>query len=90
MDAFVLLFDPSRPGAAGLNYFSYLGSGDALTGGRQIAYGVDFDARGNLYLAGFTSGPLFDALGGPGKPTDPGNVDAFVVGFTPAAADATH
>ncbi|HYL39265.1 MAG TPA: SBBP repeat-containing protein [Bryobacteraceae bacterium] len=77
MDAFVLKFNPARAGADGLDYFSYLGSD-----GLQIAYGVDFDASGNLYLAGSTSGPIFDAFGGAGKPTDSGNTDAFVAGFS--------
>ena len=77
MDAFVLKFNPARAGADGLDYFSYLGSA-----GVQIAYGVDFDASGNLYLAGSTSGPIFGAFGGAGKPSDSGNTDAFVAGFS--------
>jgi len=80
MDAFALKIDVSKAGGAGVNYFSYLGSD-----GLQIAYGIDFGANGNIYLAGFTSGPIFDAFGGPGKVTNPGNSDAFVVGFNPAS-----
>ena len=84
MDAFVLKLDPSHAGAAGLNYFSYLGSA-----GVQVAYGVDFDAVGNIYLAGATSSQIFDALGGPGKPSDPGNTDAFILGFGTCSVDAS-
>jgi hypothetical protein len=80
MDAFALKMDSSKAGAAGVNYFSYLGSD-----GLQIAYGIDFDSNGSIYLAGFTSGPILGSLGGPGRITNPGNVDAFIVGFNPAA-----
>jgi Beta-propeller repeat len=77
MDAFALkLALPSSAAAGGISYFTYLGSD-----GVQVAYGVDFDSQGDLYLAGFTSGPIFDALGGPGKGTSSGNVDAFVMGI---------
>jgi hypothetical protein len=77
MDAFALEFNPSIAGAAGIVYFSYLGSD-----GLQIAYGIDFDANHDIYLTGFTSGPIFDALGGAGKNTAPGDPDAFVIGFS--------
>ena len=77
MDAFALRLNPSKPGAAGISYFSYLGSD-----GLQIAYGIDYDANNNIYLAGFTSGPIFNALGGAAKGTNPGDPDAFVVGFS--------
>ena len=76
MDAFALKLNPSNPGAAGISYFSYLGSD-----GLQIAYGIDFDANNNIYLTGFTSGPIFNALGGAGKGTNAGDPDAFVIGF---------
>ncbi len=80
MDAFALKFNPSTPGAAGISFFTYLGSD-----GLQIAYGIDFDANNNIYLTGYTSGPIFDALGGPGKGTSAGNPDAFVIGFSTQA-----
>jgi hypothetical protein len=76
MDAFVLKLNPSQAGAAGISYFSYLGSD-----GLQIAYGIDFDANNNIYLTGVTSGPIFSALGGAGKGTAAGDPDAFVIGF---------
>ena len=77
MDVFVLRLNPSRMGAAGLDYFTYLGSD-----GLQVGYGVDFDASGNVYVVGSTSGPIFDALGGAGKPSPSGKTDAFVAGFS--------
>jgi len=85
MDAFALKIGlPSKTGTGGIGYFSYLGSD-----GLQVAYGVDFDVSGHMYLAGFTSGPIFGSLGGPNKSTNPGNVDAFVVGFNPAPATSS-
>ena len=80
MDAFALKFNPSTPGAAGISFFTYLGSD-----GLQIGYGIDFDANSNIYLTGYTSGTIFDALGGPGKGTSAGNPDAFVIGFSTQA-----
>jgi len=77
MDAFALKLNPSKSGASAISYFSYLGSD-----GLQIAYGIDFDVNNNIYLTGFTSGPIFDALGGQGKGTNPGVSDAFVIGFS--------
>ena len=87
LDAFALKIGlPSKAATGGISYLSYLGSD-----GLQIAYGVDFDLNGNMYLAGFTSGPIFGSLGGPGKSTNPGNVDAFVVGFNAASqTNASH
>jgi len=76
LDVFVLRLDPSQAGAAGLEYFTYMGSD-----GLQIGYGVDYDASGNVYVVGSTSGPIFDALGGAGKPSASGKTDAFVAGF---------
>ena len=77
MDAFVLKLDPSKSGSGAISYFSYLGGS-----GLQIAYGVDFDNNGNIYLTGFTTGPIFDVLGGPGKGTASGDPDGFVIGFS--------
>jgi len=76
MDAFALKLNPSKAGAAGISYFSYLGSD-----GLQVAYGIDFDTNNNIYLTGVTGGPIFDRFGGPGKGTASGNPDAFVIGF---------
>lgn len=96
LDAFVLKLDPTLVSAAELaakrrlrfahdavvssapeiDYFSYLGSD-----GVQIGYAVDFDSKGDIFLAGSTSGPIFDALGGVAKTSAAGNVDGFVAGF---------
>jgi len=83
MDAFALKFNPAKPGKTGLQYFTYLGGS-----GLQVAYGIDFDASGNIYLAGFTSSPIFDAFFGPGKPSNHGNRDGFVIGFSTGSTPA--
>jgi hypothetical protein len=85
IDAFGLKLDPSKAGAEGIDYFTYLG-----TDGIQVAYAVDVDKSGNMYLAGYSSYAILANLGGPERATLAGNIDAFVVGFgvgssTPAA-----
>jgi Beta-propeller repeat len=85
VDAFGLKLDPSKAGAEGIDYFTYLG-----TDGIQVAYAVDVDKSGNMYLAGYSSYAILANLGGPERATIAGNIDAFVVGFgvgssTPAA-----
>ncbi len=89
IDAFGLKLDPSKDGAAGIGYFTYLG-----TDGLQVAYGVDFDAKGDMYLAGYSTYAILAPFGGPERATLAGNVDAFVIGFgvgssTPAASTST-
>jgi Beta-propeller repeat len=81
LDGFGLKLDPTKSGAAGVDYFTYLGSG-----GVQIAYAVDYDASGDMYLAGSTSTGLLGEFGGPERGTLDGNVDAFVMGFAAATA----
>ncbi len=76
VDAFGLKLDPSKSGAAGIDYFTYLGSN-----GQQVAYGVDFDTKGDMYLAGYSSSNILSRVGGPARPTITGNWDAFVIGF---------
>jgi hypothetical protein len=89
IDAFGLKLDPSKDGAAGIDYFTYLG-----TDGLQVAYGVDFDAKGDMYLAGYSTYAILAPFGGPERATLAGTVDAFVIGFgvgssTPAASTST-
>jgi Beta-propeller repeat len=84
LDAFGLKLDPSQAGTAGIEYFTYLGSD-----GLQIAYGIDFDANGNMYLAGSTSSAILAAIGGPERGSIAGTVDAFVVGFSAASSPTT-
>jgi hypothetical protein len=81
VDAFGLKLNPSKAGAAGIDYFTYLGSD-----GLQVAYGVDFDGSGNEYLAGYSSSNILSRVGGPGRDESGGNVDAFVIGFSPGSA----
>jgi hypothetical protein len=84
-DAFALEFNPSIAGPTAIKFFTYLGSD-----GLQIAYGIDYDVNNSLiYLTGYTSGPIFDAFGGPAKGTNPGDPDAFVIGFSTQAASTT-
>ncbi len=81
VDAFGLKLDPSKAGAAGVDYFTYLGSD-----GLQVAYAVDFDSSGNMYLAGYSSSNILSRVGGPGRSSVIGNWDAFVLGFTPGSS----
>jgi hypothetical protein len=81
VDAFGLKLDPSKAGAAGIDYFTYLGSD-----GLQVAYGVDFDSSGDLYLAGYSSSNILSRVGGPARSTVTGSVDAFVIGFSAASS----
>lgn len=80
MDAFVLKFDPTKPGPLAIQYLSYVGSD-----GSQVGYGVDWDVQGlgRIFLTGFTSGPIFDAFGGVPKTSAAGKTDAFVMGIQP-------
>jgi hypothetical protein len=43
---------------------------------------VAYDAKGNIYLVGYTSGPIFDALKGVAKTSVAGKTDAFVAGLS--------
>ncbi len=70
---FVTRLNTARPT---VDYSSYVASA-----GNQTTYGVDVDSAGNLYLTGFTSGPLLDSLGGATKTSSQGDSDAFVLGF---------
>lgn len=76
IDAFGLKLDPTKAGAAGIDYFTYVGSE-----GLQVAYGIDFDSSGNMYLAGSTTTGMLAPYGGPERATVDGNVDMFVLGF---------
>lgn len=73
MDAFALKFDPGSGGAAAISYLTYLGSD-----GIQVANGIDFDAKDNIYVAGYASGPIFSALHGAKKTSIAGQVDGFI------------
>jgi hypothetical protein len=77
MDAFVLEFDPATAGTAAISYLSYLGSD-----GLQVGNGVAYDGKGNIYVVGYTSGPIFSALHGVTKGSGAGKVDGFVAGLS--------
>lgn len=81
VDTFALKLDPTKAGADGIDYFSYLG-----TDGLQVAYAIDFDNAGNIYLGGYSSGAILAAHGGSERVTVAGNVDAFVIGFSAGAS----
>ena len=77
LDAFVLEFNPATAGTAGISYLSYLGSD-----GLQVGNGVAFDTKDNIYVVGYTSGPIFRALKGVAKTSGAGKVDGFVAGLS--------
>jgi len=85
LDGFVLKFNPARPTLGALGYSSYVSSD-----GQQIGFGVDFDVNGNIYVTGYTTGPLFDPFGGTPKTTDSGNTDAFLMGINPTASSTSQ
>jgi hypothetical protein len=76
VDAFALKLTPANAALASVDYFTYLG-----TPGTQVGYAVDFDSKGNMYMAGYSTYAILAGLGGPERATIAGNVDAFVVGF---------
>jgi hypothetical protein len=57
--------------------------------GHQIVYGMDLDRNGVVYLAGFSSGPLLEAMGGIPRATESGNSDGFVLGLSPCTLAAS-
>lgn len=79
LDGFALEFNPARPSLGGLVYSSYVASR-----GQQIGYGIDFDTKGNMFVVGYTTGPLLDLLGGAQKVSSSGNTDGFLLGVNPS------
>lgn len=73
-DAFALVFNPATETIA---YMTYLGSD-----GLQVGYGIAYDAKDNIYVVGYTSGPIFKALKGVSKTSAAGKVDGFVAGLS--------
>jgi len=76
-DAFALEFNPATAGPDAISYLTYLGSD-----GLQVGYGIAFDAKDNIYVVGYTSGPIFKALKGVSKTSSAGKVDGFVAGLS--------
>jgi hypothetical protein len=62
-------------------FFDY--SSYVTSDGNQVAYGVCVDPSGVIYVGGFTTGTLFDALGGTPQTAAPGKSSAFLMGFQP-------
>jgi beta-propeller repeat-containing protein len=76
LDGFVAVIDPLRS----LIYSSYITSP-----AYQIPYSVDFDAAGNVYVAGLSSGNIFPASLPP-HTTGVANYDAFLMVVSPDSA----
>ena len=75
-DVYLLRLNPAQTGAKAVSFCSYLASD-----GVQVANGLDLDSKGNVYLAGYTTGPLLDGLGGATRINNGGNTDAFALGL---------
>jgi hypothetical protein len=68
-DGWVSVIDPARPPASALIYSSYVTST-----GFQVAYSVDVDSNGIIYLVGSAFGNVF----APGRPIPPFNSNTNV------------
>jgi hypothetical protein len=75
LDGFLVRLRIPEQEAAVLRYATYLTSG-----GRQVPYGVAAGPGGVAYVAGYTTGNLFAADGGPGRISEPGITSAFLAG----------
>jgi hypothetical protein len=74
IDGFVSVINPAADALKGLIYSSH------ITGpGYQIAYGVDVDAQGNIYVTGTALGDVFGGTGA--RPPDNSNLNVFVLVF---------
>jgi hypothetical protein len=78
LDGFILIFNPTTPASSGPILATYLGSGGV---GVQNATGIDVDSKGMVYVTGYTTGGLFDQLGGAQNGKENGEYSAFVLGF---------
>jgi hypothetical protein len=75
LDGFVAVIDPAAAPLKALVYSSY------ITGpGYQVAYGVDVDAQGVIYVAGTVFGDVFSGTGNPKPPAD-SNLNVFLLVF---------
>jgi hypothetical protein len=73
-DVFVSRFDLRRPGRDALTFGTYLGGG-----GGDVAYGVDVDQTGLVYVTGYTTSRDFPLIGSPVQSVYlDGGSDAFV------------
>jgi hypothetical protein len=75
IDGFVAVIDPAAAPLKALVYSSH------ITGpGYQVAYGVDVDAQGNIYVTGTALGDVFGGMGA--QPPANSNLNAFLLVFT--------
>lgn len=78
-DGFYAKINPAVAGRAGLDYATYVGGP-----GTQVVYGVAVDTSSNVYMTGYTSSGIFDSISnGASKNTQQGDIDTFVMGFSP-------
>jgi hypothetical protein len=76
LDGFVAVIDPAASPLKALIYSSY------ITGpGYQVAYGVDVDVQGNIYVTGTVLGDVFAGAGRP-IPPDDSNLNLFLLVFS--------
>jgi hypothetical protein len=76
LDGFVAVIDPAAPPLKALVYSSY------LTGpGYQVAYGIDVDAKGVIYVTGTVLGDVFGGVGAHNAPPD-SNLNVFLLVFS--------
>ncbi len=75
VDAFMTVIDPTVSPLKALVYSSY------ITGpGYQIAYGIDVDAKNNIYVTGTVLGDVFNGTGIPQPPPN-SNLNVFLLVF---------
>ncbi len=74
LDGFVAVINPSKP----LVYSSYITSP-----GYQLVYGVDYDAAGNVYVAGLAGSNIFPP-GSANKVTGVANYDGYLLVLSPS------
>jgi hypothetical protein len=74
-DGFLVRLNPARSAPDLVSYVT--------SSGTQTAAGIDVDSNGVVYIAGYTSGPLLDILGGASKVTNSGDRDGFVLAYAP-------
>jgi hypothetical protein len=76
IDGFVTVIDPAAAPLKGLIYSSH------ITGpGYQVAYGVDVDPQGNIYVTGTALGDVFGGMGAAAP--DNSNLNVFLLVFQP-------
>lgn len=74
LDGFVSVIDPAAPALTSLVYSSH------ITGpGYQVAYGVDVDPQGNIYVTGTVLGDVFGGMGAQAPANS--NLNVFLLVF---------